>query len=131
MPAGGKRPNAGRKKGSPNKASAERAARVESTGLTPLDVMIESMRYLYGLAGKHQLTGETPNEAKFLEYIKAAREAAKDAAPYIHSKMSSMDATMGGPRDLSKLTDTELDDLERISRKIAGAFGNTSGEDPS
>jgi hypothetical protein len=124
MPRGGIRANAGRKKNSPNKASAARAAAVESTGSTPLDVMIESMRYFRGLAAKYQ----TSNEAKSVEYLKTSASIAKDAGPYVHSKLSPVDASGGGPRDLSKLTDAELDDLERISRKIAGSFGHPSGE---
>jgi hypothetical protein len=102
----------------------ERERAVRESGLTPLDVMIESMRYLYGLAGKHQVGGAEPDQEKFMKFLAEARGAAKDAAPYVHSRMSATEAATGGLRDLSKLTEKELDDLERISRKIAGAFGN-------
>jgi len=122
---GGKQPGAGRPKGVPNKASAARAATVQSTGSTPLDVMIETMRYFRGMAAKHQET----DEQKCAEYLKMAATVAKDAGPYVHQKLSAVDASLGGQRDLSKLTDAELDALERISRKIAGTYGNTSGED--
>lgn len=125
MPRGGLRQGAGRKKNSPNKASAARAQAVQSTGLTPLDVMIEAMRYFRGMAAKHQDT----DEGKSAEYLKQAAAVAKDAGPYVHQKLSAVDASLGGQRDLSKLTDAELDALERISRKIAGTYGNTSGED--
>ena len=127
MPRGGPRPGAGRRKNVPNKASAERAAAVQGTGQTPLDVMIETMRHFRALGAKHQTT----DEAKSAEYLKLAAAVAKDAGPYVHQKLSSIDASVGGPRDLSKLTDAELDALERISRKIAGSYGNPGGEDPA
>jgi len=47
---GGKRSGAGRKKGSPNKASAIRERKVAASGITPLDVMIRAMRVLSALA---------------------------------------------------------------------------------
>jgi hypothetical protein len=62
-------------------------------------------------------------------------EMAKAAAPFVHSRISPMGssgaAASGGILDLSKLTDDELDALERISRKIAGAFGDPSGATPA
>lgn len=69
---GGKRPNAGRKKGSPNKATADRQKAVEESGLTPLDYMLAIMR-----------NEEAATETRF--------EAAKAAAPYVHPKLSAVD----------------------------------------
>lgn len=119
--AGGKRTGAGRPKGAPNKASAERAANVTASGLTPLDIMIETMRHYRGMAAKYQES----DEAKSLEYLRMAAVVGKDAAPYVHQRLASTDGAGAGMRDLSTLTDTELDALERISRKIAGAYGHT------
>lgn len=45
MPRGGKREGAGRKAGVHNKASIERQEQVAGTGVTPLDVMLQRMRY--------------------------------------------------------------------------------------
>jgi phage terminase large subunit len=41
---GGKRPGAGRPKGSPNKASAAKAAEIAASGLTPLEYMLQVLR---------------------------------------------------------------------------------------
>ena len=44
MPRGGYRENAGRKQGTPNKATAARQAEVAASGITPLEVMLDNMR---------------------------------------------------------------------------------------
>lgn len=67
---GGKRPGAGRKAGSPNKATAAKRAEIEQSGLTPLD-------YMLGLLRNENM----PAETRF--------EAAKAAAPYVHAKLTS------------------------------------------
>lgn len=63
----------GRPKGSPNKATAAKAAEVAASGLTPLDFMLSIMR------------DETKEED--LRF-----EAAKAAAPFVHPKLSSVEA---------------------------------------
>lgn len=69
---GGKRHGAGRKKGVPNKRTAEVQAAVEASGITPLEFMLKIMR------------SETVDEmARF--------EAAKAAAPYVHARLASID----------------------------------------
>ena len=67
---GGKRPNAGRKAGTPNKATQKRQAEVAASGLTPLEFMLMALRD----EGRDFLT-------RF--------EAAKAAAPYVHPKLAS------------------------------------------
>lgn len=114
MARGGKRDGAGRKRNSPNKASAAREARVAATGDTPLDYMLKVMR-----------------DAKA---DKARRDdMAKAAAPYVHPKFSSVTPGPVGAgaqaMDLSKLTDDELAQVERISRKLAASFGGSGGEE--
>lgn len=74
---GGKRPGAGRPKGAANKASIERQAKVAATGDTPLDYMLKVMR------------DEMADE-------KRRDEMAKAAAPYVHPKLSSVDAKVEG-----------------------------------
>jgi hypothetical protein len=70
---GGKQPNAGRKKGVPNKASIRRQAQIRSTGITPLDFMISILRN----------EDATPEDRKW---------AAQTAAPYVHPRLSSIEA---------------------------------------
>ena len=70
MAHGGKRPGAGRKAGSPNRASQERQERIAATGQTPLDYMIAVMR------------DETqPPERR--------DDMAKASAPYVHPRLAS------------------------------------------
>lgn len=62
----------GRQKGTPNKASAAREARVAASGLTPLDYMLTVLR-------------DQKNEAP------VRLDAAKAAAPYVHAKLQPVD----------------------------------------
>jgi hypothetical protein len=83
---GGKRPGSGRKKNVPNRASANREREAAASGATPLDVMLKSMRLLIALAD------ESANDKKrFEHYIRAAAGVAKDVAPYIHPRLSTVD----------------------------------------
>lgn len=75
--SGGKRPGSGRKPGTRNKRTEEMIAKVEATGLTPLDIMLQAMREAHERGG-----------------AEAAFPFAKDAAPYLHAKLSAIDATL-------------------------------------
>lgn len=79
MPRGGKRSGSGRKKGGANKKTAEIANRAALEGITPLEVMLYTMR-------EHFHAGR---------FDKAAA-IAKDAAPYIHPRLSAVEAKIGG-----------------------------------
>ena len=69
---GGKRSGAGRPRGAPNKANAERQAAIAASGLTPLDYMLAVLRD----------ESAEPN---------TRMEAAKSAAPYVHPKLASIE----------------------------------------
>lgn len=69
---GGKRKGAGRRRGSANIRSREAVAKAEELGILPLDVMLEAMRTAYEAGG-----------------AVAAFTYAKDAAPYLHAKLSA------------------------------------------
>lgn len=72
MAHGGKREGAGRKAGSPNKRTIETQAKVQASGLMPLDYMLSVLRD--GTAD-----------------VKDRMDAAKSAAPYLHAKLSSIE----------------------------------------
>ena len=61
----------GRRRGSRNKRTRELLERIESSGITPLDYMLATMR-----------DPELPMELRF--------EAAKSAAPYVHPKLAAV-----------------------------------------
>lgn len=69
---GGSRPGAGRKPGARNKRTAALVESVENTGITPLDYMLSILRD----EGK-------PESVRL--------QAARDSAPYIHSKLQSLE----------------------------------------
>lgn len=77
MARGGARAGAGRPKGSANKRTREIADKAASEGLTPLEFMLQILRDEKAEMGQ-----------RF--------EAAKHAAPYIHPKLSNVDATVDG-----------------------------------
>ncbi len=70
----------GRKKGTPNKATAKREAEIAKSGKTPLQFLLDRMRN---------------SKADMAERI----ECAKAAAPYVHPKLASIEhkGKDGGP----------------------------------
>lgn len=94
---GGRRKGAGRKPGAATKKTREIADKVAALGITPLEVMLEAMNSL--------------REAGELE--KAAC-VAKDAAPYVHPKLSSVEMnakvqTRSLDEELTALNDAHAD----------------------
>ncbi len=83
---GGRRQGAGRKKNIPNRANAIRERDAKSSGATPSDILLASMRLIWSLAQK------TNSEKKKLQYVRVAASIAKDLAPYIHPRLSPVDA---------------------------------------
>ena len=76
---GGKRPGAGRPPGSKNQKAADIAQEAIEMGITPIEVMLTAMRELWN---------EGTPEAK-----RDAAKIAKDAAPYVHPRLASIDQT--------------------------------------
>jgi hypothetical protein len=70
-PKGGARPGSGRKPGIANRKTAEQVAAASASGITPLEYMLSVMR-----------APETDPRDRLV--------AAQAAAPYIHSKLSSI-----------------------------------------
>ena len=77
---GGARPGAGRPPGSKNQRSANVARQATEAGITPIEVMLSAMRELW-------------EEGTSISKREAAR-IAKDAAPYVHPRLASIDQTV-------------------------------------
>lgn len=94
---GGPRPGSGRKKGVPNKKTAELQQAVEQSGLTPLQYLLRVMR-------------DEASEPKERQACAVA------AAPYVHAKLSSieMSADMRIIKRAEELTDDELAHLATV-----------------
>lgn len=82
MARGGARPGAGRPKGEKSvrtKLAEKAVIRALREGASPLDVLLEAMRDAYAEGG-----------------ATAAMPFAKEAAPYVHPKLSAVDAKVDG-----------------------------------
>jgi hypothetical protein len=88
---GGARPNAGRKVGSATARTREIADKAAEEGVTPLEYMLSVMR-----------DEANPSDVRM--------DAAKSAAPYIHPKLSSIEASVSVSQHEAALD--ELDDEE-------------------
>src|SRR5258708_15116454 len=115
-----RRKTGGRTKGTPNKASAAKAAAIAVSGLTPLDFAIATMRrYAAKAEAWEQIADDetaTPSEraeaAKTArEYTQFAMDAAKTAAPYAHPKLTAIAPPEPGLATISVAT-TTIDETE-------------------
>lgn len=126
MQNGGKRAGAGRKPGAVTVRTRQIAEKAIAEGITPLDVMLDNMRFFHeaaGIALKRLLEGSAtpadiisehepqqgapdpekpaPNAVEAVALILKLRdragEAAKDAAPYLHSRIAAIE-----PKDAGK-----------------------------
>jgi hypothetical protein len=130
MRHGGKRPGAGRRRGTPNRANARREQFIAQTGLTPIDVMIGVMRCTFDI-GQQELKQEKPDESKIKWAFGLALESAHRAAPFAHPRLSAVDHS--AKLDASKLTQEEIDLVEPILRKAidGGPGGEPDGNPPA
>lgn len=116
MARGGKREGAGRKVGSLTERTREVAERAMATGKSPLEVMLDNMRHFQQVAldaeavieglSIEETTGEQlkPDEQfkmllaqvkKAAGFRQMAHECARDAAMYLHPKLTAV--THAGP----------------------------------
>jgi hypothetical protein len=82
---GGRRPGAGRKRGSVTKKTREVAVEAAKQGISPADVMLEAMRQQYSLA-----RDASEPEIKAL-FLSRAAQIAKDVAPYVHPRITPVE----------------------------------------
>jgi hypothetical protein len=143
MPRGGKREGAGRKPGAVTKKQRAIAEKATAEGLTPLEVILNNMRFYADgaeAAMRRVLDGASPQEVAqahpevrvgdgetpltqvdafkvVLGLRKLAGEAARDAAPYMHARIS--------PTEGRKPNDDEVPLAERL--KAYAAQGASAG----
>src|SRR5262245_42490042 len=94
------RKTGGRKRGTPNKKTAERLEQIRATGKDPLDVMLANMRWADEraaelLAELHALDRSEDARAldlfrDVLRFRELAQSCARDAAPYVHPKLAQI-----------------------------------------
>jgi hypothetical protein len=102
----------GRQKGTPNKATAERAAEIAATGETPLEYMIRVMR-----------DERAPDERR--------DKMAAAAAPYVHPKLSTVEVggKGGEPIKFSITDDERVKALAVLIAKSGAAVVAPTGTD--
>jgi hypothetical protein len=83
MARGGKRAGAGRRRGSLSQKTRAIAARAAAEGITPLEVILRTMRSAWARASKN---GETVTS--FKDALIAVAMAEK-AAPYVHPRLAA------------------------------------------
>ena len=105
MAKGGARKGAGRKKGGITKATMYRQemyARAAADGISPLDVMITTMR-----------------KAWAANNITEAMQAAVHAAPYMHPKLQATAVTLDDNREIGQYSEAELEAILRAGSSRA------------
>lgn len=88
---GGKRSGAGRPKGTATKKTREIADKAAAEGITPLEVMLHAMRYSFGEFEKTLV----------VDHLVAASSFAKDAAPYMHPRLTTIAGDPKAPLGLT------------------------------
>ncbi len=99
---GGRRPGAGRKKGSRNKETLKRvdiAAKALDSGITPLDYLLDVMR---------KPIPDDAEAALKVVMIGQRFEAAKAAAPYVHPRLAALELKNNGANPFGGFTNAEL-----------------------
>ena len=100
---GGVRKNAGRKEGAATKKTREIADREAENGLTPLEVMLNTMRIYVDEAiafrNIHTEDGQIDpqSNAAALALLEKASDVAAKAAPYMHPRLASIEHSAKDP----------------------------------
>lgn len=113
---GGKQKGAGRPQGAITKKNQEIQLRAIEQGITPMEVLLEDMRYFHNLANI-QLTPIMYKEFDSEENIELlkrvmglksiARECAESVAAFIHPKLASIDAKVSLTNQETALAELE------------------------
>lgn len=98
MAGGGKRAGSGRKKGSVTRITREVAEKLIPQGITPLEVMLKTMRALWDKAQPVPVDEKTGLPGPIdLEAAKEAMVVADRAAPYCHARIASIEPVVPKP----------------------------------
>lgn len=107
---GGKRPGAGRKAGVQNKVNKDLRERILASGKSPLEFLVDLMREPMPVRG---------HDENILTYLKRVELwdrnrvlGAKEAAPFIHAKLSSIEVTGKDGGDINHRHRVEIEFVE-------------------
>ena len=119
-------PGSGRKKGTRDKKVVAMEKATEDGGLMPLEVMLNNMRWgmeqALAISEKkpEEITDDDKMQIGFLR--KFAQDAAKDAAPYLHSRLALVDPFARKGDDPDKLDAYDAMDWIERAKEVAFVF---------
>lgn len=99
---GGRQPGAGRPKGAITSKAQQVLSSAALEGISPLEVLLNDMRFFYNL-GENKMTEaamQEPGKKQAAAFRSAcslkeiSRNCARDAAPFIHPKLASLQANV-------------------------------------
>lgn len=113
--SGGVRKGAGRPPGAIAKKSQEILSKAALEGISPLEVMLNDMRFYYNLGeaefskimGRELTEGAAETFKKAHSLKNVARECAQMAAPFIHPRLASIDAKVAVSNQETALAELE------------------------
>jgi hypothetical protein len=109
-------------------ARAQRGEWANSTyGLPTKRFLFASNWWLAQFAEQQQKPAEAQDRKIMIEALGEAMKYAQMAVPYLERRLASITHQVV-PYDLTKLTDAELDELERITRRALVDNGSTDGD---
>ena len=82
---------------------------------SPLTVMLVKMRFEFATARAQAATGTAADQSIIRKALDSAHAAAKDCAPYVHQRLSSLDPPH---RSLDNLSDDELKTFLLLLNKL-------------
>jgi hypothetical protein len=106
---GGTRNGAGRKPGALTKKTREIAEKAQEQGITPLEVMLGTMRALWEQAEQGEVINDGTRIQTPLDLRIMAADVAQKAAPFIHPKLSNVEANVKGSLGVT-VTSSPLDE---------------------
>jgi hypothetical protein len=126
----------GRGRGTKNKLTVERqteqaaiVAEAKAAGLTPLEVMLENMRFAHRQADEliarvAEASNLNVDDLKgALGMRKLAEDCARDAAPYVHPRLQAIQhmGEGGGPIEITRIEWVAVDPPDTVSESIPPA----------
>ena len=94
---------------------------------SPLTVMLVKMRFEFATARAQAAEGTAADQSIIRKALDSAHAAAKDCAPYIHQRLSTLDERP--PANFDSLSDDELETFARLLEKLG--YKNVSSIDSS
>ena len=94
---------------------------------SPLTVMLIKMRFDLSIAQAEAAKGMAADQSIIRKALDSAHAAAKDCAPYIHQRLSTLDERP--PANFDSLSDDELETFARLLEKLG--YKNVSSIDSS